>query len=134
MRIYITHCTYKKDKRYKGTNEKVTPDVLYVGTKIQRFINNCKKKNVKWAIFSDYYGIWFPNEKRVYYEKHPKDVKNSEFEELVNSAKEKLKNYEVYFYGNYKTHYFHPLYKKLVDRLSKKGINIKLISKLKEIE
>lgn len=134
MRIYITHCTSIKNDLYKGTNEKVTSDTLYVGTKIQRFINYCKRKNVKWAIFSDLYGVWFPNEKHEWYEKHPSLVTDSEFEQLVSCAKEKMKNYEVYFYGNYKSHYFHPLYRKLVERLSKEGINIKLISKFKEIE
>lgn len=59
---------------------------------------------------------------------------NLEFEQLVKSAKEKLRDYEVYFYGNYKSHYFHPLYRKLVDRLSQEVINIKLISKFREIE
>lgn len=134
MKIYITHCTSIKDNRYKGTNEKVSPDVLYIGKKIQRFISNCMKKNLKWAIFSDYYGVWFPYEKHEWYEKHPNLVTDSEFEQLVSSTKKKLKNYGVYFYGNYKSHYFHPLYRKLVDRLSKEGINIKLISKFEEIE
>jgi hypothetical protein len=134
MKLYITHCTSEKDSLYKENNEKVAPELLYVGKRIQRFINNCKKKNVKWAIFSDYYGVWFPDEKHEWYEKHPKCVTPSDFESLISSSKKKLENYEVYFHGNYKSHYFHPLYKKLVDRLSKEGINIKLISKFEEIE
>jgi len=134
MKIYITHCTSLKDSRFKGTNEKVTPDVLYIGKKIQRFINNCKKKNVNWAIFSDNYGVWFPYEKHEWYEKPPNLVTDSEFEQLVSSTKKKLKNYRAYFYGNYKSHHFHPLYRKLVDRLSNEGIDIKLISKFEEIE
>ena len=134
MKIYITHCTSIKNDRYKETNEKVAPDILYIGTKIQRFINNCKKKKVKWAIFSDQYGVWFGNEKHEWYEKHPNHVTESEFEQLVSSAKEKRQNQEVNFYGNYKSGYFHHLYRKLVDRLRKEGINIKLISKFEEIE
>lgn len=133
-KLYITHCTGIKDDRYEETNEKVTPDTLYVGKKIQRFINACKKKNVKWAIFSDLYGVWLHDEKHKWYEKHPNLVTDLEFEQLVNLSKEKLKNYEVYFYGNYKSHYFHPLYGKLVDRLRKEGVKIKLISKFDQIE
>ena len=41
--------------------EKVTPDKLYVATKTQRFIKLCIENEVKWAIFSDKYGIWFSN-------------------------------------------------------------------------
>ena len=133
MKIYITHCTKIKDDHYKETNKEIAPETLYIGKKIQRFINNCRSKNVKWAIFSDYHGIWFPHEKHKWYEKPPDNVTNEEFEQLINSSKEKLKNYEVCFYGNHKSHYFHPLYRKLVDRLSKEGINIKLISKFEEI-
>ncbi|MFH1127575.1 MAG: hypothetical protein V1718_05700 [archaeon] len=133
MKIYITHCTSKKDNRYKETNEEITPDTLYVGKKIQRFINNCRNKNVNWAIFSDHYGIWYPYEKHKWYEKPPDNVTDSEFEQLVKSSKEKLKNYDkVYFYRH--SCRFHPLYRKLVKRLYDEGINIELISKFQEIE
>lgn len=134
MNLYITHCTYKKDDSLKITGTEVTPDKLYVGIKIQRFMKKCKGMNVRWAIFSDYYGVWFSNEKHKWYEKHPNDVTNEEFNKLLNEAESKLKNFDtVYFYGNYKSRYFHTLYRKLVDTLKKSGINIVLISHLTDI-
>ena len=58
-RIYITHCSAKKDSVLKNTKAKVTPDKLYTAAPTQRFINECKNKGVNWAIFSDKYGVWF---------------------------------------------------------------------------
>ncbi len=132
--IYITHCTYKKDHGLKGTGENVPPDKLYVGTKIKRFINRCKKQNVEWAIFSDLYGIWFPDENHVYYEKHPNEVTDEEFKKLLDDTEEKLKKYnKVYFYGNHKSHYFHRLYRKLITQLKRKGLNIIKICSIYDI-
>jgi hypothetical protein len=132
--LYITHCTNKKDHRLKDTREKVTPDKLYIGDKITRFINRCNSQNVKWAIFSDLYGIWFSHEKHVYYEKHPNKVSKEEFEKLLNDTEKKLGKYEkVYFYGNHKSHYFHHLYKKLITQLRKRGINIVKICSINKI-
>src|SRR5689334_2716293 len=59
MRIYMTHCTSKKDHSLKETNEPVYPDQLYIGARIQRFMNRCKTIGARWAIFSDYHGVWF---------------------------------------------------------------------------
>lgn len=133
--LYITHCTYKKDKSLEHSGEKVSPDRLYTGIKISRFIKRCKKINVNWAIFSDLYGVWFPDERHRYYEKHPSEVTNSEFKVLLQSSKEKLKKYQaVYFYGNHESHYFHGLYKKLIQALKREGINIIKISSIYDIE
>ena len=38
---------------------------------------------VKWAIFSDYYGIWFADEKHQWYEKNPDTVTNEEYKKLL---------------------------------------------------
>jgi hypothetical protein len=133
-RLYITHCTFKKDDTLTGTDKLVLPEELYNGTKIHRFISQCKKKGVKWAIFSDYYGVWFSNEKHTWYEKDPDDVNDNEFETLVTNSKKRLLPYCVYFYGNYKSHYFHPLYRRMVYRLKEEGVEIQLISKFEEIE
>lgn len=57
MRIYITHCSAKKDDMLKHTDKKVTPDKLHTATPTQRFMNKCKEKQFKWAIFSDLYGV-----------------------------------------------------------------------------
>ncbi|RLI76514.1 hypothetical protein DRP04_12570 [Archaeoglobales archaeon] len=59
-RIYITHCSAKKDDCLRGTGIKVTPDKLYTATPLQRFVERCKEKGVEWAIFSDKYGVVFP--------------------------------------------------------------------------
>jgi hypothetical protein len=51
-----------------------------------------------WAIFSDLYGVWLPDEKHGYYEKHPSKVTESEFTELLLTSRDKLKKYDtVYF-------------------------------------
>jgi hypothetical protein len=71
MEIYITHCSAKKAGRYRGTGETVTPDVLYTATPTQRFIGQCEASGVRWAIFSDLYGVWFPEVQHVWYEKDP---------------------------------------------------------------
>lgn len=64
MRIYITHCSAKKNDALKNKMKRVTPDRLYTTIPIQRFMKRCKEKDVKWAIFSDLYGIWFPDIKQ----------------------------------------------------------------------
>ena len=58
--IYITHCSAKKDDRCRETRETVTPDLLYTAKPTQRFMERCKATGVRWAIFSDLYGVWFP--------------------------------------------------------------------------
>ncbi len=61
MRIYITHCSRRKDDSLKNTGRKVTPDKLYQAIPLQRFIKKCQEKNVKWAIFSDLHSVLFPD-------------------------------------------------------------------------
>jgi len=113
MRIYITHCSAKKDKRLRNSDIEVTPDKLYTSTKTQCFMNECKKKNVKWAIFSDLYGVWFPEEKHKWYEKSPDTVSEQEFKSLLSDFDQRLQHYdEIWFY--YNPGRFHPLYKILL--------------------
>ena len=131
MRIYITHCSAKKDASLKDTGKKVTPDRLYTATPLQRFMNKCKEKKVRWAIFSDEYGIWFPYEKHEWYEKDPNTVSEQEFNRLVRNFEEKLRKYdEIYFYHN--PGRFHPLYRRLLKEVKVKG-KIMLFSHLAEI-
>ncbi|MGB2697922.1 MAG: hypothetical protein WBD28_08730 [Candidatus Zixiibacteriota bacterium] len=119
MRIYITHCSGKKDDSLKHTGKKVTPDKLYTGSTTQPFMNRCKEKQVKWAIFSDLYGVWFPNVEHEWYDKHPDTVTEQEFENLVDDFDQKLREYdEIWFY--YKPRRFHRLYEKLLQ-----GTNLK---------
>ncbi|MHA1723809.1 MAG: hypothetical protein ACTSXH_03075 [Promethearchaeota archaeon] len=113
MRIYITHCSAKKNEKLKNTNLEVTPDILYLATPIQRFIRKCKEKGVNWAIFSDLYGVWFPEEKYCYYDKHPNKVTEKEYNYLLENFTKKLQQYdEIWFY--YNPGRFHSLYKRLL--------------------
>ena len=69
---------------------------------------------MKWAILSDKYGIWFPNELREWYDKHPNSVTSEEFLALRGNLEEKLSDFdEIFFYHN--PGRFHPLYKKLLN-------------------
>ncbi len=113
MKIYVTHCSAKKDNSLKNTGEKVPPDKLYTATPTQRFMRKCSEKNVNWAIFSDLYGVWFPNVRREWYEKSPDTVTEQEFRVLINDFDDRLKQYdEIWFYHN--PGRFHPLYKRLL--------------------
>jgi len=131
MRIYVTHCSAKKDNSLKGTGKKVTPDRLYTATPLQRFMSRCKEKKVRWAIFSDKYGVWFPHEEHEWYEKDPDSVTEQEFKNLVKNFDEKLGKYdEIYFYHN--PGRFHPLYGKLLKETKVKG-KVTLFSHIDEI-
>ena len=130
--IYLTHCSAKKAGALRFSDEKVTPEKLYVATPTQRFMSRCKNKNVNWAIFSDKYGVWFPNEKHGWYEKNPNAVTQEEFNSLVEDFENKLWEYdEIYFYHN--PGRFHRLYKRLLDIVKIKN-KITLISHLNDIE
>jgi hypothetical protein len=131
MRIYITHCSAKKDLSLRSAGAKVFPDKLYTATPTQRFMMTCKEKNVQWAIFSDKYGVWFPSVEREWYEKDPDSVTHSEFMDLVRSFDSALASYhEICFYHN--PGRFHPLYCRLIktSRLSEK---VSLFSHLRDI-
>jgi hypothetical protein len=131
MRIYVTHCSAKKDISLIGTSLKVTPNNLYTATPTQRFMNKCKDSGVNWTIFSDELGIWFPDIKYGWYEKDPSKVTNEEFDKLVTDFDAKLSAYdEIWFY--YNPGRFHPLYKKLLRKSNLKD-KIKKFTHLSEI-
>lgn len=131
MRIYLTHCTAKKDDSLKHIGEMVTPDQLYRGKFIQAFMSTCKERGVQWAIVSDLYGVWFPDVRHEWYEKHPRTVTETEFRELVTDFDEKLGPYdEIWFYRN--PGRFHPLYKRLLSRSALRD-RITLFSHTEEI-
>ena len=132
MRIYITHCSAKKNEIYKLNHQKITPDRLYTAKPTQRFMNRCKEKNVNWAIFSDLYGIWFPDIEHEWYEKDPDKVTEKEYKNLLNDFDQKLKDYdEIWFYHN--PGRFHSLYKRLINE-SKLRSKIIKFTHLEEIE
>jgi hypothetical protein len=131
MRIYLTHCTGIKDDSLQFTGQSVGPDKLYTSIPIQRFINRCQKQNVKWAIFSDLYGIWHPHQKHTWYDKHPNTVTDEELQKLILNFDEDLKDFsEIWFYNN--PSWFHSLYKMLAKR-STFSDRITLFSSLKYI-
>ena len=57
-KIYITHCSAKKNPILMDNKARVTPDKLYMVAPTQRFMSEGKNKGVNWAILSDKYGIW----------------------------------------------------------------------------
>jgi hypothetical protein len=120
MKIYLTHCSAKKDQTLKGTNVEVTPDQLYTATPIKRFMKRCQSRRVQWAIFSDKYGLWFPNERHEWYEKDPDTVTEQEFRKLVKSFEERLGGFdEIWFY--YNPGRFHSLYARLLKEVRVKA-------------
>lgn len=130
-KIYITHCSTKKDPALMGSKEKVTPDKLYAATPTQRFMNECKNKGVNWAIFSDKYGIWFSDVLHEWYEKNPSMVTKEEFNHLVGEFDMSLRQFDqIYFY--YNPGRFHRLYKGLI-KSSELKAKIKLFTHLNEI-
>ena len=132
MKIYLTHCSAKKEESLKNSMKKVYPFKLYTATPLKRFISKCQEKEVNWAIFSDLYGVWFPNEKHKWYEKSPNKITEEEFKDLLGNFEEKLEMYnEICFY--YNPGRFHPLYKKILHNTKLKN-RIKCFTHLREIE
>jgi hypothetical protein len=131
-KVYITHCSAKKDNSFKGTGIKTTPDKLYTAQPLQRFIKKCREVGVKWAILSDKHGVVFPNDKIAWYDKHPGSVTDPEYQMLVANFVDKLSGFDkICFYHN--PGRFHRLYKRLVVDGAKKGLKIILITHLAEI-
>ena len=131
MRIYLTHCTGIKDDLIKEPGSKVVPDKLYQSIPIQRFFTQCKSQKVEWAVFSDKHEIWFPHVKHSWYEKHPEDVSEDEFNSLVKNFDDNLNYFsEIWFYNN--PSWLHPLYRRVLNKSSLKS-RIRLFSHLKEI-
>lgn len=131
-RIYITHCSAKKDNSLCGTIKTITPDKLYTATPLQRFIKRCKDKKVEWAIFSDKFGVIFPQEELKWYDKHPNEVDEDELQLLLENFIQQLSNYdEIWFYHN--PGRFHPLYKRLVKEAKERGLKVVLFTHLSEI-
>ena len=110
---------------------KVTPDELYTATPIQRFINQCRNREVNWAIFSDKYGVWFPGIGHEWYEKNPGKVTEEEFNRLVDGFNKVLSQFdEIHFY--YNPGRFHNLYKRLLES-SELKTKIKPFTHIEEI-
>jgi hypothetical protein len=131
-KIYLTHCSARKDESLKGTNKEVPPAELYMASTIRRFIQRCNDEKTNWAIFSDKYGVVFPSDKIQYYNKHPNRVTNAEFQVLFENFTNRLSAYsEIWFYHN--PGRCHKLYKTLITSAKDKGLKIILFTHLSEI-
>jgi len=131
MRIYLTHCTGIKRDDLKNTGEQVHPEELYLSVPFQRFVRTCQENNVTWAVFSDLYGIWFPQQTRPWYDKHPDTVTSDELNKLIRNFDTDLKDFsEIWFYNN--PSWFHKLYQMVLTK-SSLSARITTFSKLKEI-
>jgi len=134
LRIYITHCSAKKDVSLKGTGAKVTPDRLYTATPTKRFMARCIGKGVRWAIFSDHYGVWFPEVECEWYGDDvgdPNRVSEKRFQELLKDFDEKLSSCDqILFYCN--PGRFHQLYRRLLEETRLKN-KITMITHLNDI-
>jgi hypothetical protein len=113
MRIYLTHCSKEKSLAAKTNGLPLPPDELYTEEGIQKFMQTCTQKGVDWAILSDNYGIFFPAEKHVYYEKPPASVTPEEEAAIIAQINERLSGYdEIWFYVRPAT--FHPFYERVL--------------------
>ncbi len=130
MKVYVTHCSAKKDGSFKESNVKTTPYRLYTAAPTRRFMNRCKQQGVERAIFSDKHGVWFFDTENDWYEKDQNSVNVDEFADLVRDFDMKLSKYdEILFY--YNPGRFHRLYKRLIDASALKG-KVKAITHLEE--
>lgn len=132
MRIDVTHCSAKKARSLRASRKAVSPDVLYTSKRTQRFIRECQRRRVRWAIFSDLYGVWFPREKRRWYEKSPDHVSDSELCGLVANFDARLCRFrQIWFYHH--PGRFHRLYRRLL-RATRLRRRVHLFRHVTEIE
>lgn len=130
-KVYLTHCSAKKDASLKDSQKKVKPIDLYTSTPTQRFMKRCQSVGVEWAIFSDKYGIWYPSIRHEWYEKNPSTMQDEEFDKLLRNFDKSLSKFdEIWFYHN--PGRFHPLYQRLIKSSSLKK-RIMLITHLDDI-
>jgi len=113
VRIYLTHCSKDKSQLAKKSREKMTPDQLYTDPGLQAFIHRCREVNSHWAILSDFYGVFFPDEQHEYYEKPPSDVTPEEEQAITENFQARLSIFdEIGFYVRKDT--FHPFYERVI--------------------
>ena len=130
-RIYLTHCCAKKNGRLRRSGHAVPPDELYTATPTRRFMSRCRQAEVRWAIFSDRYGVCFPQVRRRWYEKAPDSVTPQEFARLLRDFDRKLRGFpEIWFYHN--PGRFHPVYMALLLQ-TKLRRRVRLFTHLSEI-
>jgi hypothetical protein len=132
MRIYLTHCSKDKSPEAKASGEKLPPDQLYTDTALQQFIAACRSAGADWAILSDQYGVFSPEETHAYYEKPPASVTPEEENALRIQVNQRLEGYEeIWFFVRLES--FHPLYERILLRSALSG-RVHLFSDLGEVK
>jgi hypothetical protein len=115
MRIYLTHCSKEKSPQAKVSGVNLPPDLLYTDLDLQQFVSACKSVGAAWAILSDHYGVFSPDETHPYYEKPPAAVTPEEEAILINQLNKRLEGFdEIWFYVRPAA--FHPLYERILMR------------------
>src|SRR5262245_4639650 len=97
MKIYITHCSAKKNESLANSSKEVFPTDLYTAKPTQRFMRRCSEIGAQWGIFSDHYGIWLANEKRKWYGDDvgdPNRISDAKFQSLVENFDNRLAGYD----------------------------------------
>lgn len=132
MRIYLTHCSKDKSPQAKASGDKLPPDQLYTDNGLQEFIIACKSTGANWAILSDQFGVFSPDETHEYYEKPPASVSPGEETIIIEQFNLRLETYdEIWFYVRPET--FHPLYERILIRSTLSG-RIHMFSILGEVK
>ncbi len=112
-KIYLTHCSTQKDNSLRHSGLQVRPEELYTSPRVKRFISTCRSAGVLWAIFSDMYGVWFPDVRHPWYDKSPDSVSPEEFQMLLSDFDHKLAVYDqIRYYRNPAR--FHHLYRRVI--------------------
>ena len=94
-------------------------------------MDRCKRGNVRWAIFSDLYGVWFPRVEHEWYEKDPDTLTEAEFETLRNNFDEQLSAFsEIRFYCQPRR--LHPFHRLLLSETTL-AEKVRMITHLSEI-
>jgi hypothetical protein len=95
-------------------------------------MNQCKARGVRWAIFSDRYGVWFPEVRHEWYEKDPANVTKAEFSALLRDFDEQLTVFSEIFFYHHPFRPLHHLYACLLKRsvLSDRIKQIKLLGEI----
>ena len=133
-RLFFTHCSKTKDDRLRQTGDKVAPNRLYLAPYVQKFCRECERLGLTYAIFSDLHGFVFPTDRIRWYDKSPGELLRNDEErtKLFDKAYTTLRDYsETYFYHLPKViRRLHPLYRMLIDEMTRKGIRITEITDL----
>lgn len=121
--IYVTHCSRDKDPALRSSGEDAVPERLYTSEGLQRFIRYCKTNQHSWAIFSDFYGVVFSEEKIKWYSKSPAEVSEAEFAVLLENFIDRLSAFDT-IYFHHRQAETHPLFRRVVALGREKGLNI----------